>query len=78
MEEFICWIKKKIPLDEAPGKFSFEKSILMEKVNQLQIYAFPSGNYFIDIGIPEDYERAQTELPRFIQEQLHSESKRTI
>ena len=27
------------------------------------LYGFPSDGYFIDIGIPEDYERAKKELP---------------
>lgn len=43
-------------------KFSFEKDILESYVNTLPIYAFVSQGYFIDIGIPEDYRRAQTEL----------------
>jgi len=64
--------KNSLPLDKVPEKFSFEKTILMEKVKELQIFAFPAGNYFIDIGIPEDYDHAQTELPQFFQQHLHS------
>ena len=40
-------------------KFSFERDFL-EK-GGLDISAFESRGYFIDIGIPEDYERAQLE-----------------
>ena len=41
-------------------KFSFERDFL-EK-GGLDISAFESRGYFIDIGIPEDYERAQLEF----------------
>jgi D-glycero-alpha-D-manno-heptose 1-phosphate guanylyltransferase len=44
-----------------PEKFSFEKDFL-EKLYQQKIYGMPQDGYFIDIGIPEDFERAQIEL----------------
>jgi NDP-sugar pyrophosphorylase family protein len=35
----------------------------MEKLyTQERFFAMPSDGYFIDIGIPEDYARAQNEL----------------
>lgn len=43
-------------------KFSFEKDILEAYVKSLPFYAFISDGYFIDIGIPEDYQKAQSEL----------------
>jgi D-glycero-alpha-D-manno-heptose 1-phosphate guanylyltransferase len=43
-------------------KFSFEKDILEKKVNALSFYALASDGYFIDIGIPSDYQKAQSEL----------------
>ncbi len=46
-------------------KFSFEKDLLEKKLEKLQIFGFPSNNYFIDIGIPEDYRKAIKELPNF-------------
>ncbi len=46
-------------------KFSFEKDFLEKKINQLTIKGFSFDEYFIDIGIPEDYQRAQHELARF-------------
>ena len=50
-------------LQEAlPEKFSFEKDYLEKKTNQQKLYGFVQDKYFIDIGIPEDYERAQKEF----------------
>ena len=43
-------------------KFSFEKDILERYTNSLNLLAFETSNYFIDIGIPEDYALAQTTL----------------
>lgn len=46
-----------------PDAFSFEKEILMDHLSEVKPGAFLSSGYFIDIGIPEDYARAQRELP---------------
>ena len=48
-----------IPL---PKKFSFEKDLMEKYVCEMPFYAMRSNGYFIDIGIPEDYARAQREL----------------
>lgn len=50
-----------------PEKFSFEKDYLENNVpRQLEekrkLFGIVQDAYFIDIGIPEDYERAQSEL----------------
>ena len=45
------------------GKFSFETEFLQKLCAVLEPRAFITDAYFIDIGIPEDYERAQYELP---------------
>ena len=45
-----------------PQKFSFEKDLMTRFYRQELFYAMPSDGYFIDIGIPEDYARAQQEL----------------
>lgn len=50
---------QKLPL---PKKFSFEKDLMEKLYKQEQFFAMPSDGYFIDIGIPEDYARAQKEL----------------
>ncbi|NLK96424.1 MAG: NTP transferase domain-containing protein [Clostridiales bacterium] len=42
--------------------FSFEKVILESGL--VEIYAFESNGYFIDIGIPEDYYRAQIDFEK--------------
>ena len=44
------------------GRFSFEKDLMEKLYTQEQFFAMPSDGYFIDIGIPEDYARAQNEL----------------
>lgn len=47
-----------------PHKFSFETDFLEVYLNQLRVYGFVSPSYFIDIGVPEDYRRAQKELTK--------------
>lgn len=47
-----------------PEKFSFEKEVLEALTDKLHLFAFEQESYFIDIGIPEDYKRAQNELPQ--------------
>lgn len=44
-----------------PEKFSFEKDYLEKKYNN-KMYGVVQDEYFIDIGTPEDYNRAQSEL----------------
>ncbi|SHM71915.1 D-glycero-alpha-D-manno-heptose 1-phosphate guanylyltransferase [Chitinophaga jiangningensis] len=46
-----------------PEKFSFEKEVLEPMAANGQLYGFVSNTYFIDIGIPEDYEAASNYLP---------------
>ena len=45
-----------------PEKFSFEKDYLEKFVEEEKMFGLIQNEYFIDIGIPEDYERAQREL----------------
>ena len=45
-----------------PDKFSFETGYLEKFYNKKKMYGIIQDEYFIDIGIPEDYERAQQEL----------------
>jgi len=51
------FLAKKFPL-----KFSFEKDYLEQYYRQGKISGIVQDNYFIDIGISEDYNRAQEEL----------------
>jgi D-glycero-alpha-D-manno-heptose 1-phosphate guanylyltransferase len=48
-----------------PQKFSFEKDYLETFVPEGRFYGLAQEAYFIDIGIPEDYARAQVELADF-------------
>lgn len=52
-----------------PKKYSFETEFMEKHVTQYHFSGFPCSGYFIDIGIPEDYTRAQTELPIEINKQ---------
>lgn len=45
-----------------PEKFSFEKEVLEPGAHAGKLYGFISDTYFIDIGIPEDYEAAKKVL----------------
>jgi D-glycero-alpha-D-manno-heptose 1-phosphate guanylyltransferase len=45
-----------------PEKFSFEKDYLERFLNEQKFYGFKSDGYFIDIGVPADFERAQTDF----------------
>ncbi len=51
-----------------PEKFSFEeyleKTVSSTNDDKKRMYGVVQDKYFIDIGIPEDYERAQIELPQ--------------
>jgi D-glycero-alpha-D-manno-heptose 1-phosphate guanylyltransferase len=54
--------KKKFLSRSLPTKFSFEKDYLEKFYSEALFYASSQDEYFIDIGIPEDYQRAQIEL----------------
>lgn len=45
-----------------PDKFSFEKDYLEKLYTERPMYGVVQDAYFIDIGIPEDFERANREL----------------
>jgi D-glycero-alpha-D-manno-heptose 1-phosphate guanylyltransferase len=45
-----------------PEKFSFETDYLEKFYTEGNIYGVICDNYFIDIGIPEDFQKAQEEL----------------
>lgn len=48
--------------EEFPDKFSFEKDYLEKLYPVRRIYGQVQDGYFIDIGIPEDFQRAGAEL----------------
>jgi len=47
---------------EFPERFSFESDLLEKHLQEIRPQAFMSDAYFIDIGIPEDYQRAAREV----------------
>ncbi|MBK6826526.1 MAG: HAD-IIIA family hydrolase [Chitinophagaceae bacterium] len=48
--------------EEFPSRFSFEKDYLEKYYPRRRIYGLVQDYYFIDIGIPEDFRRANLEL----------------
>lgn len=59
-------INKDAPIFEGLGdKFSFETAVLEPQCARHQLLGVVQEGYFIDIGIPEDYNKAQTELLYF-------------
>lgn len=47
------------------GAFSFEKDILVRRLGELVVTAVEVDGDFIDIGIPEDFARAQSAIPHW-------------
>ncbi len=50
---------------DLPETFSFEEDFLKKYTSELNMHAHISDTYFIDIGVPEDYRRAQTEMKSY-------------
>jgi D-glycero-alpha-D-manno-heptose 1-phosphate guanylyltransferase len=48
-----------------PEKFSFETDFLAPEIARLAPAAYEVDGFFLDIGVPEDLDRAQTELTKF-------------
>ena len=48
-----------------PGNFSIEKDCFEKWVSKGQVSGYPYDAYFLDIGVPQDYLRAQHEFGRF-------------
>lgn len=57
-----CLNKNIFKINNMPDKFSFETDFMQKKINQLNSNAFITQGYFIDIGMPDDYQKAQIEL----------------
>ena len=49
---------------DLPERFSLENDFFAAYIERLKIYGKAYNNYFIDIGIPDDYEKACRELPQ--------------
>lgn len=57
-------LNKDILNDFKLEKFSFEQDFMEKSVSEIFINGFKSNDYFIDIGIPDDYYKAQKDLPK--------------
>lgn len=49
-------------INEFGNQFSFERDFIQKITKKINVFSYVSNDYFIDIGIPEDYERAKKEL----------------
>lgn len=59
-------LNKELYLKTTPsGNFSIEKDFFEKQLDKLSIKGFEFTGYFIDIGIPEDYTKAQHDLKGF-------------
>lgn len=54
--------KAALAAKQLPEKYSFEKDYFEAFVHEGNMYGFVSDAYFIDIGIPADYEKAQEDF----------------
>jgi D-glycero-alpha-D-manno-heptose 1-phosphate guanylyltransferase len=52
--------------EELPPVFSFEKDYLEKMLGDRRFYGLVQDDYFIDIGIPEDYRRVQTAINQLL------------
>lgn len=52
--------------DSQGGSFSLEKDVFEKRVQEIKIGSCLFEDYFIDIGVPEDYYKAQEELVTII------------
>ncbi|HOG19446.1 MAG TPA: nucleotidyltransferase family protein [Salinivirgaceae bacterium] len=59
-------VDKDIVNSVSAEKFSFEKDVLEKEVKNKTVYGTVSDGYFIDIGIPEDYEKAQSDVNQLL------------
>jgi D-glycero-alpha-D-manno-heptose 1-phosphate guanylyltransferase len=54
--------RERFLLEDLPAVFSFEKDYLEKVLDTRRIYGLVQDEYFIDMGIPEDYRQIQTEI----------------
>ncbi len=57
--------KNKLAERNLPIKYSFEKDYLEACVQEGKFFGFKRADYFIDIGVPADYEKAQEDFKSF-------------
>jgi D-glycero-alpha-D-manno-heptose 1-phosphate guanylyltransferase len=59
--------KKSFEMLALGDKFSFENDYLQKHLSTHNIYGVASDKYFIDIGIPSDYEKAKIDFAKIFQ-----------
>jgi D-glycero-alpha-D-manno-heptose 1-phosphate guanylyltransferase len=47
---------------DLPERFSFEKEVMESHIQNIEMYGQDFDNYFIDIGIPSDFEKANRDF----------------
>jgi D-glycero-alpha-D-manno-heptose 1-phosphate guanylyltransferase len=55
---------------DLPEKFSLENDCFVKYLDEINIYPYTVDGYFVDIGVPEDYKRAQIDLMSYIANSL--------
>ena len=66
--------RSRLDLSSLPEKFSFEKEVLEPGAAIGEIGGWVSNSYFIDIGVPEDYQKAQWAVPAWFAVQRASDA----
>ncbi len=54
--------RSRLDLSALPARFSFEKEVFEPHVLAADLFGYVADGFFIDIGIPSDYQRAQFEF----------------
>lgn len=57
--------KNSTVFNDLPDKFSFESQVLEKQCTLRNLYGVVQNGYFIDIGIPKDYRKAQIDFNNF-------------
>lgn len=58
------YVLRRDSLKDYPKRFSLEENFFPILLKDKKLYAFPSNGYFVDIGVPEDYNRAQVHFSK--------------
>jgi D-glycero-alpha-D-manno-heptose 1-phosphate guanylyltransferase len=67
----VLLVNKSVFLDKTaqfPRYFSYEKDFLQPNISQIKLTGYIAAGYFIDIGIPEDYYKADKGMEQVVNE----------
>ncbi|MDD2206104.1 MAG: nucleotidyltransferase family protein [Aminobacterium sp.] len=60
-------VKRKVVEDLPEGRLSWEKDVLPALLERnAPVYAHEAEGFFVDIGVPDDYQKSQKNIPEFI------------